>query len=279
MNANANANAHTVHTQILKKKTSTIRAKRIPTDGRRRGGTVHFSPRVAVHQQEYRHAVVVGETTRTSSLSPASSLSWLTRQDYRSIQKEVFATLDRIAILEHRPHPPHRNQGTRREEQADEHPSQSTTLVCSRGLEDYCRTKKGSLLPHVVARRKHTVYAVLHTQKQQRQLLLVQPTSSTVATSSYDEEEDHHRRRLRHVSETHSCHGIHTGIVRGADDSQAALAVYAEQRQEQDDEVVQQQRERRHHSSMQEEDPNKHPRDAAPPIATNTVVTFIGVLM
>ena len=82
------------------------------------------------------------------------------------------------------------------------------------------------------------------------------------------------------MSETHSCHGIHRGIVRGADDSQAALAVYAEQRQEQaDEEVVQQQRERRHHNSMQEEDPNKHPRDAAPPIATNTVVNFIGVLM
>ena len=275
MNANANT---VVHKQILKKKTSTIRAKRLPTDGRRRGGTVRFSPRVAVHQQEYRHAVVVGETTRTSSLSPASSSSWLTLQDYRSIQKEVFATLDRIALSEHRHHPPHRNQGTHREEQADEPPPQSTTLVCSRGLEDYCRTKKGSLLPHVVARRKHTVYAVLHTQKQQRQLV-VRPTSSTVATSSYDEDEDHHRRRLRHVSETHSGHGIQTGIVRGADDSQAALAVYAEQRQEHEDEVVQQQRERRHHNSMQEEDPNKHPRDAAPPIATNTVVNFIGVLM
>lgn len=267
-----NANAHTVHTQILKKKTSTIRAKRINTDGRRRGCTVRFSPCVAVHQQEYRHAVVVGETTRTLS-------SWLTLQEYRSIQKEVFATLDRIAISEHRPHPPHRNQGAHREEQAAAHPPQSTTtLVCSRGLEDYCRIKKGSLLPHVVARRKHTVYAVLHTQRQQRQFL-VRPMSSTVATSSYDEEEDHHRRRLRHVSETHSGHGIQTGLVRGADDSQAALAVYAEQRQEQEDEVVQQQRERRHHSSMQEEDPQQHPRDAAPPIATNTVGNFIGVLM
>ena len=162
---------------------------------------VRFHTQVAVYQKKY----VANEATASSS---SSSSSWLTMLEYGGIQTGVFDTLDHLR------------------KKNDRQASSSTVEhYCPRGLEDYCRINHGSLQPHVLARRKHVVTAVLHEQAEQlqRRGRFQFPQANDVDDAT----------RIRQVSEASSHPHRHIAITRGAVDSQAALTIYAEQQQQQ----------------------------------------------
>ena len=172
--------------------------KTYPRVDRRR--TVRFHTQVAVYHKKY----VAHEVTA----SPSSS-SWLTMIEYGGIQTGVFDTLDHLR---------------KNNRQASSLPVE----YCPRGLEDYCRTNHGALQPHVLARRKHVVAAVLHEQAAQQQQQQRRGRFQFPRENDVDD-----TTRLRRVSEASSRPHRHIAVTRGAVDSQAALTIYAEQQQQQ----------------------------------------------
>ena len=174
--------------------------KTYPRVDRRR--TVRFHTQVAVYHKKY----VANEATS----SPSSSSSWLTMLEYGGIQTGVFDTLDQLR---------------KNDRQAS---SSTVEYYCPRGLEDYCRTNHGSLQPHVLARRKHVVTAVLHEQAAQQQQQQRRGRFQFPQANDVDD-----ATRIRQVSEASSHPHRHIAITRGAVDSQAALTIYAEQQQQQ----------------------------------------------
>jgi len=164
---------------------------------------VRFHTQVAVYQKKY----VANEATASSS---SSSSSWLTMLEYGGIQTGVFDTLDQLR---------------KNDRQAS---SSTVEYYCPRGLEDYCRTNHGALQPHVLARRKHVVAAVLHEQAAQQQQQQRRGRFQFPRENDVDD-----TTRLRRVSEASSRPHRHIAVTRGAVDSQAALTIYAEQQQQQ----------------------------------------------
>jgi hypothetical protein len=192
---------------------------------KKRKVVIQQRPGVRFNEEIVAHKLRIFKTP----LLPSST--WWKEQDLSKIRDGVFSTLDAMK---------------RRRDSGFDWSDADEDRNCSRGLEEYCIDRKGSLKASTIHRRQNAIRAVLHEQglQVQRHKKLQARTSKQQRrpTPRHHSILDH--VKLSRVYQSQTGLNIHDSISMGRVDSVEALAVYSERPSQ----PQQQQQQRRRHS-------------------------------